>query len=323
MLSQSLYPDIKPYLSGTLRVSDLHTLYYEEVGNPEGQPVLFLHGGPGGGIHPVYRRFFDPNFYRIILLDQRGSGSSTPHATLEENTTWHLVEDLESLRKHINVKNWMVFGGSWGSTLALIYAIKHKERVSALVLRGIYLFQDWEDEWLFSPTGGAARIYPDEWELFEAPIKNCNSSILKAYYDMLTHESYEVRLQAAKAWTRWEAVTSTIMPNSEFIDELTQPDLAIAIARLECHYFLNKLFIAEEDFIIKNIQVIQDIPCKIVQGRYDIVCPMAAAWTLHKALKYSDLDVINSAGHSPIEDGIAEALVRATESFKSLYLQLS
>jgi proline iminopeptidase len=314
---RDLYPPIEPYDEGMLPVSDLHTIYYEQSGNPKGTPVVFLHGGPGGGTVPDYRRFFDPKAYRIVLFDQRGSGRSTPHACLEENTTWHLVEDIEKIREHLGIDSWVVFGGSWGSTLALAYAQKHAERARALVLRGIFLCRPSEIRWFYQE--GASNIYADVWEQYLNVIPEAErGDLLAAYYRRLTSDDEATRVEAARAWSVWEASTSKLYPDPDLIDHFGDPHFAIAFARIECHYFTHNSFFETDNYLIENVDKIRDIPTVIVQGRYDVVCPMTSAWDLHRAFPEADLQLIPDAGHSALEPGIRAALVEATDRFKSL-----
>lgn len=314
---RDFFPEIEPYQLGTLKVSSLHEIYYEQVGNPEGQPVVFLHGGPGGGISPDHRRFFDPQFYRIILFDQRGSGKSKPLAELRENTTWDLVSDIEKLRTHLGIQRWVVFGGSWGSTLALSYAIRHPTQVQALILRGIFLCRPSEIHWFYQQ--GASEIFPDFWDEFLKPIPvEERGNLVKAYYKRLTDDNYDVRLQAAKAWSQWEAATSRLHVNFSAINEFEEPDYALSFARIECHYFMNNAFFSEENFLLNQIDKIRSIPGIIVQGRYDVVCPARSAWDLHKAWPESELKIIPDAGHAAAEHGIKSELIEATEKVRRI-----
>ena len=316
-LMKDLYPQIDPFDEGMLRVSPVHTIYYEQSGNPKGAPVVFLHGGPGGGTVPDYRRFFDPEAYRIILFDQRGSGRSTPHASLEENTTWHLVEDIEKLRAHLDVESWHVFGGSWGSTLALAYAQTHPARVRSLVLRGIFLCRPKEIRWFYQE--GASNIYPDVWEQYVNVIPpEERGDMLAAYYRRLTSDDEAVRTEAARAWSVWEGSTSKLYPDPDLIDHFGDAHFATAFARIECHYFTHDSFFPTANYLIENVDKIRDIPAVIVQGRYDVVCPIVSAWELHRAWAEADFQVIPDAGHSALEPGIRAALVEATDKFRSL-----
>jgi proline iminopeptidase len=310
----ALYPEIEPHSTGTLRVSSLHSIYYEESGNPDGKPVVFLHGGPGGGTDPKQRRFFDPQAYRIVLFDQRGCGQSTPHAELRENTTWDLVADIEKLRSHLAIDRWQVFGGSWGSTLALAYAQTHPRRVSELVLRGIFLLRRAELLWFYQD--GASALFPDAWEAFLAPIPSAErGDLMKAYHRRLTSDDPATRLEAARAWSVWEASTSFLLQRPDYIANAAGDDFALAFARIEAHYFVHRGFLEREQQLIENIGRLRHIPSVIVQGRYDVVCPMASAWQLHRAWPEAELVVVPDAGHSAFEPGILEALVAATDRF--------
>ncbi len=315
MALRDYYPEIEPYDVGRLRVSEIHELYYEQAGNPKGKPVVFLHGGPGGGIHPDHRRFFDPNHYRIILFDQRGSGKSTPIAELRENDTWNLVQDIETLRTKLGIEKWVVFGGSWGSTLALTYAIKHTERVSALILRGIFLCRPSEIHWFYQE--GASQIFPDIWDEYLKPIPNGEQKdLVKAYYKRLTDTNYNVRLEAAKAWSKWEAATSRLIVSREAVDEFDDPDHAMSFARIECHYFINNAFFDSPNWILENVPKIRHIPGFIVQGRYDVVCPARSAWDLHKAWPEAKLVMTPDAGHAAAESGTRSTLVEFSDACK-------
>jgi len=315
---QELYPNIEPYSTGFIDVSELHTMYYEECGNKNGKPILFLHGGPGGGIIPAYRRFFDPEFYRIILFDQRGSGKSTPNAELTDNTTWHLVSDIEVLREHLKIDEWTVFGGSWGSTLSLTYAVSHPTKVKALILRGIFLCRPHEINWFYQE--GASFIYPDYWEDYISiiPVAERNDMVA-AYYNRLTSENPVTRLEAAKAWSKWEAATSKIHYSEENVQEFDNPELALAFARIECHYFINKIFLDSPEFILDNIREIRHIPTIIIQGRYDMVCPMTTAWDLHLAFPEAKFIVVPDAGHSALETGICNELISSSNVLKKVW----
>ena len=314
---RTLYPEIEPFDSGHLRVSPVHELYYEQCGNPNGRPVVFLHGGPGAGLVPNYRRFFDPAAYRIILFDQRGAGRSVPHASLEDNTTWHLVADIELLREHFGVEQWLVFGGSWGSTLALAYAETHPERVGGLVLRGIFLGRQSEPRWLYEDSHGASAIFPDGWEEFVRIIPEAErSNMIAAFYRRLTSPDESVRFEAARAWSIWESSVLKLIPDQTLIDEFSAPDTAAALARIECHYFMNNCFLETDNQLIERVDRIRHIPAVIVHGRYDIICPLTNAWDLHRAWPEAALEIIPAAGHSVTEPGIADALIRATDSLR-------
>jgi proline iminopeptidase len=314
---RTFYDEITPYDSGHFRVSPVHELYYEQCGNPKGKPVVFLHGGPGAGLIPDYRRFFDPEAYRVILFEQRGAGRSRPHASLDDNTTWHLVQDIEKLREHFGVEQWLVFGGSWGSTLSLAYTETHPERVLGLVLRGIFLCRPKENRWYYEDSNGAGAIFPDAWEDYVRIIPESERGDLTgAYYRRLTSDDYAVRLEAAKAWSIWEASALKLLPDQKLIDEFGEPEMAIALARIECHYFINNCFFETDNYLLENIHRIRKIPAVIVHGRYDIVCPMMSAWDLHRAWPEATLKIIPDAGHAAIEPSIASALIEATDSFR-------
>jgi proline iminopeptidase len=313
-VSGALYPPLRAYHKAHLRVSGLHELYYEESGNPKGKPVVFLHGGPGGATDPAKRRLFDPRGYRIVLLDQRGCGASRPHAELRENSTWDLVEDLEKLRRHLGLERWMVFGGSWGSTLALAYAQRHPERVTELVLRGIFLLRRSELEWFYQDPLGAASIFPDLWEKYVAPIPPAErADMMQAYYRRLISEDRAIRATAARAWTTWEGATSFLRANPAYVAKFDNPDYAAAFARIEAHYFVNHGFMDSDDQLLRDIEHIRHIPAVIVQGRYDIVCPMRSAWDLHRAWPEAELRIVPDAGHSAFEPAITRELVAATD----------
>lgn len=313
---RTLYPPIEPHEDGKLAVSALHTLHYELCGNPRGTPVIFLHGGPGGGTTPEHRRFFDPAAYRIVLFDQRGAGRSTPHAELRENTTWDLVADMERLRTHLGIDRWVVFGGSWGSTLALAYAETHPDRVRALVLRGIFLCRAWEIQWFYQE--GASAIFPDRWEEYLAPIPEAErGDLLRAYHRRLTGDDEAVRLAAARAWSAWEGSTLRLHPDPKLIAEFDEPYRALALARIECHYFVNRIFLEADDWLLAHVGAIRRIPGVIVQGRYDVVCPTTSAWDLHRAWPEAELHIVPDAGHHAMEPGIVDALVGATDRFRT------
>ena len=304
------YPAIKPYVTHSLQVDALHTLHVEECGNPEGLPVVFVHGGPGAGCEPWHRRFFDPEVYRVVLFDQRGCGRSTPHAELRDNTTPNLVADMERIRVHLGIERWAVFGGSWGSTLALVYAETHPGRVLGLILRGIFLCRSEEIRWFYQE--GASWLFPDYWEEYLRPIpEDERGDLVGAYYRRLTGEDEIARMAAAKAWSRWEGKTSNLLPRKEVVDHFSEPYTALSLARIECHFFMNDTFL-EPDQILRDAPRLADIPGIIVHGRYDAVCPLKNAWDLHQAWPRAELRVIPDAGHSALEPGIVDALVRAT-----------
>ena len=312
---RTLYPEIEPYDSGMLAVSPLHTLYYEQCGNPRGKPVVFLHGGPGAGCNPKTRRFFDPAHYRIVQFDQRGCGRSTPHAELTDNTTWHLVADIERLREHLQIERWQVFGGSWGSTLALAYAQAHPRRVTELVLRGIFLLRRWELEWFYQK--GCDAIYPDAWEPYIEHIPaGERGDLIGAYYRRLTSADAAVRLAAAKAWSTWEGGTSYLLQNPDYIASTGADEFALQFARIECHYFVHGGFFECDDQLLRDAHKLKNIPAVIVQGRYDVVCPLRSAWDLHRAWPEAELRIIADAGHSALEPGNTHELVEATDRFR-------
>lgn len=307
---KNLYPEIEPYNQFFLDVGDGHQLYVEEAGNPKGQPAVFLHGGPGGGFSPKHRRLFDPKHYRIVLFDQRGSGKSTPHASLQNNTTWDLVSDLEKLRTHLGIQRWLVFGGSWGSTLALAYAETHPEAVSSLILRGIFLCRNEEIRWFYQE--GIDLLFPDLWENYIKPIPpEKRHDMIRAYYEILDGADEAAKLAAAKAWSVWEGSTLKLLPDPETISSFQSDLKALAMARIECHYFVNNCWF-EKDQLVKNVSKIRHIPTWIIHGRYDVVCPVKNAWDLHKAFPESKLQIIPDAGHAYDEPGILEALLNAT-----------
>jgi proline iminopeptidase len=313
---KTLYPEIEPFDTGYLQVSDLHSVYYERCGNARGIPVVFLHGGPGGGLIPMYRRFFDPAAYHIILFDQRGAGNSKPHAELSENTTWDLIADIEKLREKFGVEKWYVFGGSWGSTLSLAYAETHPDRCLGLILRGIFLTRPAELRWFYQY--GASEIFPDYWERFRDEIPEAErGDFMTAYHKRLTSDDEAVRLSAARAWSVWEGSTSKLFPDKDLMDHWEGEHEALALARIECHYFMNNSFFESENYLLENVDRIRHIPTVIVQGRYDVVCPMTSAWDLHKAFPEAEFIVVSDAGHSVSEKGITAALVEAMDKFKT------
>jgi len=309
-----LYPPIEPYRTGMLKVSDVHTIYWEESGNPTGKPAVFLHGGPGGGSDPKVRRFFHPDKYRIVVFDQRGCGKSTPYASLEANTTWDLVSDIEKLRAHLGIDRWQVFGGSWGSTLALAYAETHPDRVTELVLRGIFLLRKKEIDWFYQE--GASILFPDAWEPYLAHIPEAErGDLVTAYHKRLTSDDPAVRLAAAKIWSGWEGATSKLLPDAAFTGHYEEDEFALAFARIEAHYFVNRGFFGVDDQLLRDAGKIRNIPGVIVQGRYDVVCPIFSAWALHRAWPEADLIISPDAGHSAWEPPNCRALVAATDKF--------
>jgi proline iminopeptidase len=305
-----LFPEIKPYKRHQLKVSEIHELYVDEAGNPDGLPVLFVHGGPGSACDASSRRFYDPSNYRIITFDQRGCGRSTPHSSLEENTTEDLIEDIEKIRQYLAVEQFVLFGGSWGSTLSLLYAQKYPQHVHAMVLRGIFLCRQVDLDWLY--RDGANRIFPDNWDEFQRAIPEAErGDLVEAYYNRLTGEDELARMAAAKAWSAWEGNCSKLRPSAEAMAKFTKPHNAMALSRIETHYFMNKGFI-EENQILRNMDAIKDIPGTIVHGRYDMVCPLDNAYLLHHHWPASELHIVRDAGHSASEPGNVDALIRAT-----------
>ena len=310
---RDLYPPIEPGRTGFLDVDGGHQIYYEECGNPAGKPAVFLHGGPGGGCTPAMRRFWNPELYRIILFDQRGAGRSKPHASLDHNTTWDLVADIERLRLALEVDKWQIFGGSWGSTLALAYSQTHPQHVTEIVLRGIFMLRKKEIDWFYQH--GASEIFPDRWKHYLAPIpRSERGDLLKAYYERLTGDDPDTRLAAAKAWSIWEGTSSTLLPNEQEAADVGADEMALALARIECHYFVNGGFM-EENHLIDNVGAIRHIPAVIVQGRYDVVCPVISAWELATAWPDADLRIVSDAGHAPLEPGNIHELMCATDAF--------
>ena len=308
-----LYPKIKPYDSGFLNV-DQHQVYFEQCGNPNGKPALFLHGGPGGGGSEEVRRFFNPDLYRIIIFDQRGCGRSKPHGCLENNTTWHLVSDIENLREKLGIEKWLVFGGSWGSTLSLAYAQAHPKSVSELVLRGIFLLRKEELHWFYQD--GASRIFPEAWSGFLDIIdEDKRNNLMSSYHEIFKSDDKEKRLKAAIAWSKWEAATSSLAYKPSLVEEFSNPEFALAFALIENHYFVNKGWFKTENQIIENIDIIRSIPAVIVQGRYDVVCPMKTAWELSEAWPEAELIVAPGSGHTAFEKEITHALISATDKF--------
>lgn len=311
-----LFPEIEPLKKYWFRVSDVHELYVEECGNPDGQPVVFLHGGPGAGFSPFHRRLFDPVHYRIILFDQRGAGQSRPHADLRDNTTWDLVEDIEKLRKHLGVKQWLVFGGSWGSTLAIAYAETYPRSVSHLVLRGIFLCRKEEIKWFYQE--GADKIFPDVWKEYLKPIPvNERGDLVAAFYKRLTSPDEQVRLDAAKAWSGWEGATVHLIPDEKTMTKFTSDMMAVALARIECHFFTNGCWFKSDDQLLRDVDKIRHIPAVIIHGRYDVVCPVKNAFDLHRVWPEARLQIVADAGHAVDEPGILRELIGAVEKFKN------
>jgi len=307
-----LYSDLKPFVTHSLRVDEIHTLHVEECGNPGGLPALFLHGGPGAGCDPMHRRFFDPDRYRIVLFDQRGCGRSLPHAELRHNTTWRLVADIEMIRQRLGIERWVVFGGSWGSTLGLAYAETHPEQVLGLILRGIFLCRPQDIHWIYQE--GASRLFPDAWEQFVEPIPEAErTDLVQAFYRRLTGTDEVERLRAAKAWSVWEGSTITLEPDPAMVDHFAEAHRALSIARIECHYFSSDCFL-EPNQLLRDAHRLKAIPGVIVHGRYDVVCPLDNAWALHQAWPGSALRIVPTAGHAASEPGIVHELVAATRA---------
>lgn len=312
---RSFYPELQPNARGRLAVSRLHEIYYEECGNPVGQPAIVLHGGPGGGISPFLKRLHDPSHYRIIVFDQRGCGQSTPHAELAENTTWDLVEDMEKLRRHLGIECWQVVGGSWGSTLALAYAQTYPERVTGLIVRGIFTLRRSEVAWFYQR--GADALFPDAWEGFVAPIPGEERhDMIEAYYRRLTGDDHSAQLECARAWSQWEGATLSLLPDERRVNDFGLDRFALAFARIECHYFHHKGFFTCDGQLLEDASRLKHIPGVIIQGRYDVVTPMETAWALHKAWPEAEFIVVPDAGHTATEPGIADAIIRATDRFR-------
>lgn len=315
----TLFPEIEPYATHRFAVEAPHVLHVEECGNPDGIPVVFLHGGPGAGFQAWNRRFFDPSCYRIVLFDQRGAGQSTPHASLEGNTTQALIADMEALRHFLGIDKWLVFGGSWGSTLALAYAETHPERVSGLILRGIFLCRDQDIHWFYQD--GASHVFPDYWADYERVIpEEERGDFLSAFYRRLTGDDEVARMAAAKAWSVWEGRTATLHPNPSVTEHFSDPHVALSLARIEAHYFVNKIFLPEND-LLANAHRLKDIPGVIVHGRYDMICPIDNAFALHAVWPEATLQIIPEAGHAAAEPGIIDALVRATNEFARVLMR--
>ncbi|MBM4342555.1 MAG: prolyl aminopeptidase [Deltaproteobacteria bacterium] len=314
---RGFYPEIEPWENGMLTVSGGHDIYWEQSGNPAGAPVVFVHGGPGGGTSPWHRRFFDPARYRIVLFDQRGCGRSTPHASLRANTTWDLVRDMEALRERLRIERWHVFGGSWGSTLGLAYAQKHPDRVRSLVLRGIFLLRKKELHWFYQD--GASWLFPDAWQRYlDAIAPQEHGDLMAAYARRLTHPDREVQIAAARAWSTWEGATSRLYVDPKMLDHYGEDEFALAFARIENHYFTHGAWFDHDDQLLNDVPKVRHIPCLIVQGRYDVVCPLRSAWDLHQAWPESKLVIVPDAGHSALEPGTVEALIDGTDGFAHL-----
>ena len=320
MALRTKYPEIEPYKKGFLQADAEHTVYFEESGNPEGIPVIFLHGGPGAGTDGGHRQYFDPKKYRIVLMDQRGCGKSTPFASLNHNPTWHLVSDIEQLRRKLKIEKWLVFGGSWGSTLSLSYAIKHPTSVLGLVLRGIFLCRPEEIRWFYQ--FGAHHVFPDAWEKYIAPIpENERGDIVAAYRKRLTGDDEKAKLEAAKAWSLWEGTTIKLIPEAATMDHFSSDHFSTAFARIENHYFTHKAFFETDNWLLENVKVLREHKIRgwVVHGRYDMCTPIKNAWDLHKAWPEAKLEIIADAGHAASEPGIVDALVRYTDEFASSY----
>lgn len=318
MSLRTLYPAIEANFTKKIKVDETHEIYYEESGNPKGQPVVFLHGGPGCGTAPSCRQYFDPEFYRIIVFDQRGSGQSTPHACLENNDTWHIIEDMEKIREELSIDKWLVFGGSWGSTLALCYAIKHPERTQGLVLRGIFLGRRQDIEWIYE-EGGASNIHPEAFERYISIIpENERNDMIGAYYKRLTSDDEATRHQAAKEWSMWEGSLVTLLPDPNLENSFGDLNFAVSMATIECHFWMNNMFWEDDDFILNNCGIIKDVPTIIVHGRYDVDCRAIGAYLLSKKLNNCELNIVADAGHSSGEPGIINGLVEATDKFREI-----
>ena len=313
MALQNLYPEIEPYKEFQIKVSDLHTLWVEECGNPDGIPVVFLHGGPGAACEPFQRRFYDPDIYRIILFDQRGCGRSTPHAELQDNTTALLIEDIETIRKHLAIDKWLVFGGSWGSTLGLAYAEAHPSKVTGLILRGVFLCRKRDIQWFYQE--GASYIYPERWQDYISVIaEDERDDLVAAFYKQLTSSDKDTQLTAARAWSMWEGSTSNLITKASVVDHFADQHIALSLARIECHYFINDSFLRFNQ-LLEEVSKLKDIPGVILHGRYDMVCPIEQAYALHKAWPNAEFIIAPHSGHSATEVEIVDALVRATQQF--------
>ena len=319
MFDKFLFPEIEPFNSGFLKVSDIHSIYFEEAGNPDGHPVVYLHGGPGAASSPGFRRYFDPEFYRVILFDQRGCGKSTPFLEIRENTAWDLVDDIEKIREHLGIEKWLVYGGSWGSTLALLYSETHPARAIGMILRGIFLGRRSEIDFTFGINAPAGRFFPEEYERYIEHIpEDERENIINAYYRRLTSPDERIRNDAAICHETWESSCCTLLPR-EIDFDLERDRFVLSSALLECHYFVNNMFYESDNQILENIGRVKDIPAIIVQGRYDLLCPPISAYELHKAMPGSKLIIVPDAGHLSWEPGIQEELVKALEEFKKLF----
>lgn len=313
MSLRKLYPPIQPYQQAWLPVGDRHQLYYEQSGNPNGKPVVLVHGGPGGGCSPIHRQFFDPSVYRIILFDQRGSGQSKPHACLEQNTTQHLLADMEQLRLHLKLDQWLLFGGSWGATLSLLYAQTYPQQVLGLILRGIFLCRDQDIDWFYQY--GASLLLPEYWQDYLAPIpKNQRNQLVSAYYQQLTGDDELARMRAAEAWSVWEGRASSLTPQADILAHFADPHHALAMARIECHYFMHKAFLRKNQ-LLEDAHTLANLPSIIIHGRYDLVCPVEQAYALHQAWPNAQFIICPQSGHSAFEAEIIDALVKATDQF--------
>ncbi|WP_293008358.1 prolyl aminopeptidase [Nitrosomonas sp.] len=314
-LAAELYPEIEPHRQGKLSLDEIHTMYWEESGNPAGIPVIFLHGGPGAGSTPAHRRFFDPDYYRIVIYDQRGAGRSTPLGEIRENTTPHLINDLELLRRHLEIDRWLVFGGSWGSTLAIAYGESHPERCLGFILRGIFLCRTQEIDWFLY---GLRNLFPEAWHVLVAPLSTEErNNILAAYYQRLMNPDPAVHLPAARTWSTYEGSCSTLLPNPATIRYFASDTVALGLARMEAHYFSHNIFLPE-NALLRNVHKLHNIPATIVQGRYDAVCPIVSADDLHQAWPQAEYIIIDDAGHSAWEPGIQSALVKTTDRFRTI-----
>ncbi|XP_022087625.1 uncharacterized protein LOC110977638 [Acanthaster planci] len=310
------YPPIEPYDTGRLKVDDIHELYYEQCGKPDGNPVLFVHGGPGGGSSPADRCYFDPQFYRIVIFDQRGAGKSTPAAEVKNNTSWLIVDDIERVREHLNIDRWVIFGGSWGATLCLLYAETHPERVKAMILRGVFAFQWKEVQWLYQE--GANLFFPDHWDNYISVIpEEERGDLVSAYYKRLTGDDEDAKMACARAWSLWECSVSKLIPDEEAAIKVTNDLWVTQFAMIECHYMINRGFLKSDTYILDNAYKLQDIPCSIIQGRYDVVCPPDTAFKLHQRLPKSELCML-TAGHYSREPKIHEHLIKAADKYKVL-----